>query len=467
MIHYEWMDQTPLLNKILFAASVAISLTAVDTYAAISISSASGVSAVDSGVTPIFYGGTAGSGTAGTCTAVTATTCNNCAQAAAAAILPCNRNRITVSTIARVYFASSEKDGRATITKEDGTTTIYQNPTSVTKGTTTNIQVTWQPDICSRMATTAIQSDCEGGTPGVNDSLPVRIGIDGDGDQRLSSAADEYINASFKVQRTMAGEVDISAGTVAGTNGIYHFTIYPGDAKVYAEDLTAWFGFPNSANSVAYTKAHLLYKPVATDACDVGLFGNIDVNPDSGSITSQDINADDGKLADPRFFGFQNDVTYYMFKIGLEDRAGNIGLFTADGDCVAVADTTGTDHVVKPGEVLGLLKEQQNCFISTAAFGSRMAPQVQVFRNFRDTFLVKNWLGRKLTLMYYDYSPKFAKVVAQNDGLRFASRIVLYPFLAFAQLALKIGFLGATLVFSIFLLAVFQLWVRIGTRTRA
>lgn len=425
-------------------------------HATVTISSVDGVSAWESGATPIFYGGTAGDGTVCTGTGL----CNNCDDAAGA-LLACNRTRITQNTIAYVYFTSDAKDGKATITESDGTSPLYQSTGSTTHGNTASIQITWDA-LCAQM-TGGPTVNCEDdGTSDLNGSLSVRIGIDGDADGLLSSSNDDYITASFRAIRLMGDTVSTASGSAsAATNGIYDWSVYPGDAKVYLENITAWEGFPSSANGVTYTKVHLLSVERATKDCDVNLFGNSFVNPDSGKVVTQDLNSE-GDLSDERFFGYANDTTFYMFKVALEDKAGNIGLFTSD----AVADCDPDKHVVMPGEVFGLLKDQQNCFISTAAFGSRMSPQVETFRNFRDEFLVTNWLGRKLTLLYYDYSPKLAKAIAKDDYLRLTSRIALYPFLIFAKLALEIGFFGATLTFAIILLAFFQLWSGYHKRSR-
>lgn len=431
-------------------------------HATITVSSADGVSTWESGAAPIFYGGTAGDDTSCTGTGL----CNNCVQAAAAALVACNRTRITASTIGRIYIQSDSKTGKATLTKSDGTN-ITQNASSVSSGQTTYVQFTWGNDICSNAESG--YGDCEQvSAVDKNNSLAVRIGIDGDSDGQLTSTNDDYITASFRIARLMGNEVSSSAGSAsAATNGIYDWSVYPGDAKVYLgypTQITAWDGFPSSATGMVFKKVHLLYKADGDNddtTCEASLFGNVDVNPESDSIKTQDLDSE-GDLSDERFFGFANDTTFFRFKVALEDQAGNVGLFTPDSACTPDPQK----HIVKPGEVFGLLKDQQNCFISTAAFGSRMSPQVEVFRNFRDKFLITNWLGRKLTLLYYDYSPKLAKAIAQDDYLRLTSRIALYPFLVFAKLALEIGFLGATLAFAILLLAFFQLWNGYQKRSR-
>jgi hypothetical protein len=67
------------------------------------------------------------------------------------------------------------------------------------------------------------------------------------------------------------------------------------------------------------------------------------------------------------------------------------------------------------------------CFIATAAFGSSLERHVQMLRNFRDTYLVPNSIGRALVALYYEFSPPIAGFIGKNGVLRGAVRIGLHP----------------------------------------
>ncbi|MCC6346685.1 MAG: hypothetical protein IT388_05800 [Nitrospirales bacterium] len=82
------------------------------------------------------------------------------------------------------------------------------------------------------------------------------------------------------------------------------------------------------------------------------------------------------------------------------------------------------------------------CFIATAAYGSALAPEVQVLRAFRDAFLladfrvviagrfvatIPNTAGKALVKWYYAFSPPVAEYLRSHGALREATRWVLAP----------------------------------------
>jgi V8-like Glu-specific endopeptidase len=67
------------------------------------------------------------------------------------------------------------------------------------------------------------------------------------------------------------------------------------------------------------------------------------------------------------------------------------------------------------------------CFIATAAYGSYLDPHVQVLRDFRDRYLLKNGPGRKFVQLYYEYSPPVAAFIKDYDTLQTATRMMLTP----------------------------------------
>lgn len=67
------------------------------------------------------------------------------------------------------------------------------------------------------------------------------------------------------------------------------------------------------------------------------------------------------------------------------------------------------------------------CFIATAAFGSKFEPSVKLLRAFRDQFLLTNTLGTAFVDFYYRNSPPIANYIAHNEILKAGVRGLLMP----------------------------------------
>jgi hypothetical protein len=77
-------------------------------------------------------------------------------------------------------------------------------------------------------------------------------------------------------------------------------------------------------------------------------------------------------------------------------------------------------------------KSSSPCYIATAAYGSPYAIEVDTFRYFRDTVLVKSCFGRAFIAFYYKTSPPLADFIADREYLKAATRKwLLAPLLHF------------------------------------
>ena len=73
------------------------------------------------------------------------------------------------------------------------------------------------------------------------------------------------------------------------------------------------------------------------------------------------------------------------------------------------------------------------CFIATAAYGSDMADDVVVLRDFRDEVLMESGPGRWFVKKYYKYSPPVADFIRNKEVLKATVRVGLKPLVWLAQ----------------------------------
>lgn len=80
------------------------------------------------------------------------------------------------------------------------------------------------------------------------------------------------------------------------------------------------------------------------------------------------------------------------------------------------------------------------CFIASAAYGTPLAPQVRLLRQFRDRHLVTRAAGRAFVAWYYRNAPAAARYLEEHPSLKMPVRIALLPLICFAWLALNLPF---------------------------
>lgn len=135
--------------------------------------------------------------------------------------------------------------------------------------------------------------------------------------------------------------------------------------------------------------------------------------------------------------GLENQTTY-NFSVAFVDK-------------YKFASTLSDTATGTPKTIEELLKKQA-CFLLTAGFGEEHYV-INYFRDFRDHFLVKHYLGRVFISTYYDLAPKYAYVIYKSEGLRAIVRYFGYSlyfiFINFKWIALVslcVSLLGAYLL---------------------
>ncbi len=104
----------------------------------------------------------------------------------------------------------------------------------------------------------------------------------------------------------------------------------------------------------------------------------------------------------------------------------------SDSLVVTATDANGATGTSEPYTV-----DDFRCFIATAAYGTPMSDRIEVLRDFRDEYLMKNPATRVLVRAYYHCSPPVARFISRHDWLRAVSRWILTPIIWLASLSLK------------------------------
>jgi len=77
------------------------------------------------------------------------------------------------------------------------------------------------------------------------------------------------------------------------------------------------------------------------------------------------------------------------------------------------------------------------CFIATAAYGTPMAEEIGILRQFRDEYLLTNPMGNALADLYYRVSPPMAEFITAHPSLKPIVRTGLVPAVAMSTVVVN------------------------------
>ncbi len=369
-------------------------------------------------------------------------TCNNCASNPIPActngttpLCACNTNRIYNNLPLTITVTKTGGAGNlaAQYTANGNTQKLTLSTTS-----STSLSVPWL-QLCVAMGRTSCEDDA------TTLPLTVKIFSDDNADEALSTG-----EASIDVNVTLRdpGDDYHVFGRI-NSDGVNGFAPYPGDSKIYMENVDASGSFP----TLSYGGE---IKSMRVYVSDTSLS---DATPGDNKLESQDLPvAGEGTevdLTNSIVDGLENGQLYF-FRIALIDDAGNVVQFFPDlvlEDAAAELACNGNPsaecpYSATPDEVLGLLSEDFNCFIATAAFGTPFAPELKVLREFRSKILQHHNWGVWFIKHYYKISPKLAPFIFDKPWLRATVRAGLWPFYGFAKLSLTYGFANALMALT-------------------
>ena len=74
-----------------------------------------------------------------------------------------------------------------------------------------------------------------------------------------------------------------------------------------------------------------------------------------------------------------------------------------------------------------------DCFVSTVCFGESSI-ETQIFRNWRDSYLLEKYWGKKFVSWYYENGEKLSHVIGNSIILKKSAQFVLSQFATFLKL---------------------------------
>ncbi len=420
-------------------------------FSLVTLKNISGVSYYDTTAKKIY------AGYAGTCAAPdSGSTCNTCTDISGAGLKACNQKAIHSSLNVSFSFTSSADLSAKEVALFIGNDTSSTKISTIT-GSAANVEMTlstpWS-NFCS--GATDLNSDCSVSSSAdqtVSAERYFYIGADEDSVSGIQNTTERlqipvHLHSISTTNTGLDSQAYCSTGSASGY-GLCFYSLETGDEKLVilgdpqplsnstppsgspAFQAVAFFAFPQtSATSTDISTAVSNGDPLAI----------INIKP---FVSTTDLSV----AGDPYITGLENYQRYCVFA-GQVNLAQNIFAFTT-------TSVDGRTMCKETSQVVGLL-DDKHCFISTAAFGSDMASEVQTFRNFRNTFLLHNKYGAEFIKTYYQWGPKAAEFVSSSETLKSVARGALYPALGFSWLALNYGFWPAVLVSLLALISFFK-----------
>jgi len=110
------------------------------------------------------------------------------------------------------------------------------------------------------------------------------------------------------------------------------------------------------------------------------------------------------------------------------------------GDVGAIADVNAASTTIIMDSSYSIRANFEGggwCFIATAAYGSPMAEEIEILRQFRNEYLLTNPLGQALVDLYYSISLPIADLITEHPSLKPIVRLGLLPAVAVSAAAVN------------------------------
>jgi hypothetical protein len=124
------------------------------------------------------------------------------------------------------------------------------------------------------------------------------------------------------------------------------------------------------------------------------------------------------------------------------DWTGDVGTIANANDATTTITMNGDYYITANFEGEPPSDEEPSgggCFVATAAYGTPMAGEIEILREFRDEYLLTNPVGQALVDLYYRVSPPMAEFITGHPSLKPVVRTGLLPAVAMSAVAVNIN----------------------------
>lgn len=113
--------------------------------------------------------------------------------------------------------------------------------------------------------------------------------------------------------------------------------------------------------------------------------------------------------------------------------------WSGDVDTIADVEAASTTiTMIDDYSIIANFEAIGGCFIATAAYGTPIAEEIQILREFRDEYLLTNPLGQGFVDIYYKISPPIADFITDHPNVKPIVRAGLMPIVAMCSIVLDI-----------------------------
>ncbi len=172
------------------------------------------------------------------------------------------------------------------------------------------------------------------------------------------------------------------------------------------------FSVPESARGIARYEMRVGTEPIVDVASFERALPAVQATPEGAELMLP-ITGSPGDVIEADFGGMLPELRYYVGIRAFDECNAHSEIATAEITTTDIYFTTVTP-----------------CFVATAAYGTPLASEIGVLRQFRDRHLMTNAMGRALVDAYYTVGPIAADVIRDQPWLRAAVRALLTPVIA-------------------------------------